>query len=171
MKNARDQFTNLYKKEADAVFRFCILRISDREQAVDLTQEAFLRLWNTLLSETEIKNYRAFLFTIARNLIIDWYRKKKSISLDALTDAEDGGFDFPDDSHEKTTADAEKTQLLRNLNAIDPLLREAVYLRFVEGLSPQEIAKVLHVSVNAASVRISRGIAQLRERRAYGGER
>lgn len=171
MRNAREQFIALYTKESDAVFRFCILRISDREQAIDLTQETFLRLWNAFQTDTRIQNERAFLFTIARNLIIDWYRKKKSVSLDALMESDEGGgFDVPDEAHLEIEERAEATRLLTNLKAIDPLLREAVYLRFVEGLSPGEIAEVLHITVNAASVRVSRGIAQLRERRHYGGE-
>src|SRR3990167_5856074 len=77
-------FGEVYEKEADAIFRFCLLRTSDREIALDFTQDTFMRFWNSLVLEKDIKNHRTFLFTIARNIIIDWYRKKKSFSLETL---------------------------------------------------------------------------------------
>src|SRR3954470_8519467 len=77
-------FGEIYSRESDAIFRFCLLRTSDRDMALDFTQDTFMRFWNTLLTDKDIKNSRTFLFTIARNIIIDWYRKKKSLSLDAL---------------------------------------------------------------------------------------
>jgi len=67
----------IYKADSDAIFRFCLVRVSDREQAMDITEETFLRLWKSLLDGKEILNNKAFLFTLARHLIIDWYRKKK----------------------------------------------------------------------------------------------
>lgn len=81
----KTKFEAIYSKESDAIFRFCFIRVSDREQALDITQETFLRLWQSLHSEKEITNTKAFLFTVARRLIIDWYRKKKSFSLDSMT--------------------------------------------------------------------------------------
>src|SRR4051812_29307947 len=84
------EFTQLYTTEADAIFRYCFIRTSQREVARDLTQDTFMRLWNTLSGDKEIRNCRAFLFTVARNLIIDWYRKKKPESLDILVEEEGG---------------------------------------------------------------------------------
>ena len=77
-------FEKTYTDESDAIFRFCLVRVSNREQALDLTQETFLRLWQSLSQDKEIANARAFLFTVAHNLVIDWYRKKKSVSLDSM---------------------------------------------------------------------------------------
>src|SRR6185436_7404745 len=79
-----DVFGEVYEKESDAIFRFCLLRTSDRDVALDFTQDTFMRFWNSLLLEKDIKNHRTFLFTIARNVVIDWYRKKKSFSLEKM---------------------------------------------------------------------------------------
>src|SRR4051812_32968922 len=84
------EFTTMYEAESDGIFRFCLVRVSDREQALDLTQETFAKVWQFVSDGKTLTHARTFLYTVARNLIIDWYRKKKSVSLEAMME-EDGG--------------------------------------------------------------------------------
>ena len=163
-------FNSTYESESDAIFRFCLVRVSDREQALDLVQETFTRLWVTLSSGKEMSNSRAFLFTVAHRLIIDWYRKKKSISLDSLANEETGeSFDQPDEASLSVNLElgAEGRFLLEKIDELNPSYKQAVYLRFVEGMSPPEIGDILGISANAASVRINRGIRELRKITGY----
>ena len=166
--NINDTFKKIYEEQSDQIFRFCLIRVSNREQAMDITQETFLRLWNTLLEGEKIENDRAFLFTVVRRLIIDWYRKKKSISLDNMVDDENIPYDVPD---EKTTNNtelgAEGRFLLEKINELHPTYRDPVYMRFVEDLSPKEIGTILSISENATSVRINRGLEELRKITGY----
>jgi RNA polymerase sigma-70 factor (ECF subfamily) len=167
----KSQFNEIYRKEADAVYRFCLLRSSDREIALDFTQDTFMRFWNVLSDKERkpIKNPRTFLFTIARNLIIDWYRKKKSLSLEALMEGNDGeganGFEPSISGSVETKIEAE--HLIRKIENLSEPYRHAVYLRCVEELKPREIAEILDESVNVISVRISRGLRQLRTQLHY----
>lgn len=168
--NIERTFEAIYESESDAIFRFCLIRVSNREQALDITQETFLRLWKSLLEDKEILNNKAFIFTIARRLIIDWYRKKKSFSLDSVMFAGDEGvYDVLD---EKTTEKnillgVEGRQLIDKINELNTSYREPLYLRFVEDLSPPEIGEILGISTNATSVRINRGIKELRKISGY----
>ncbi len=165
-----DTFNSTYEAEADAIFRFCLVRVSDREQALDLVQETFTRLWNTLSSGKEMSNSRAFLFTVAHRLIIDWYRKKKSLSLDAMANEESGeAYDQGDEATLGVNLEmgTEGRFLLEKINELNPSYRQAVFLRFAEGLSPPEIGDILGISANAASVRINRGIRELRKITGY----
>lgn len=159
----REQFAQIYDRESDAVFRFCLLRTSDRDMALDFTQDTFMRFWNTLCSEKKINNPRTFLFTIARNIIIDWYRKKKSLSLEALMEgiSEDKS-NFTAVARENVEIEAEAEYLIRKIALLDEPYQHAVYLRCVEELKPREIAEILGESANVISVRISRGLEQLR---------
>lgn len=164
IEHVQKRFTQVYERESDTLFRFCLLRVSDREKALDITQEAFTKLWRSFLLEKEVENPKALVFTIARNLIIDWYRKKKTLSLESLSSDEDEReFDVGD---EKATLaiehHAEVRHVLELLNQLPAEYREAVYLRFVEGLNPRDIAQVLDTSPNVVSVRITRGLATLR---------
>jgi RNA polymerase sigma-70 factor (ECF subfamily) len=163
------EFEKIYGSESDSIFRFCLVRVSNREQALDITQETFLRLWQNMLKEIEIKNNKAFLFTVAHRLIIDWYRKKKSISLESIMHRE-GEIDYePVDEKSVDNLDlrAEGRYLLDKINELAPGSRHPVYLRFVEGLSPGEIGEILGISANAASVRVNRGLLELRKKTGY----
>lgn len=167
---AETAFNDIYTSHADALFRFCLVKVSDREKALDLTQEVFARFWQRMLAETEaIEKPKTFLFAIARNAIIDWYRKKKSVSLDAMTDEETGDpyEPFSDEMVSAARLESEGRFLVDKIGELEPGYRDAVYLRFVEGLMPPEVARILGVSANAASVRITRGLEKLRSLTGY----
>jgi RNA polymerase sigma factor (sigma-70 family) len=88
-----------------------------------------------------------------------------------MTNKEDG-FD-PED--EMTTVGnlqlkAEGRYLLEMIQKLSPTYKQAVYLRFVEDLSPPQIAEILSVSENAASVRINRGLEELRKIAGYNNQ-
>lgn len=159
----REAFGKIYEAEQAAIYRFCLLRTSDREIAHDFTQDVFVRFWKAFIEEREIKNPRTFLFTIARNHIIDWYRKKKSMSLDAMMESvDDGGSGFAPSVESRAELHSEVGYLVDKIKALAEPYRNAVYLRCVEEMKPREIAEVLGESVNVISVRISRGLKQLR---------
>ncbi|MDP2593255.1 MAG: RNA polymerase sigma factor [bacterium] len=157
-------FTKVYDAESDSVFRFCFFKTSDRNVALELTQDIFLRFWKNISDGKKIKNHRAFLFKVARNRIIDWYRSKKALSLDTMIE-DKGDLVFADglwESQLDIEDMAEGRYVIEKIKSLHPTLRQAVYLRFVEGFSPGDIAKILDISSNAASVRINRGLAELR---------
>lgn len=160
----KNMFEEAYKEESDAIFRFCLVRVSSREQALDITQETFLRFWESLSSDKKILNNKAFLFTIARRLVIDWYRKKKSLSMEDISRGEED-FTLPDEetSENNLFMGVEGRYMLNKIKELSSSYREPLYFRFVEDLSPPEIAKILGISTNAASVRINRGIIELRK--------
>ena len=160
----KKEFTSIYQTEHDALFRFCLFRVSDREKALDITQESFVKLWSQMLKDGELENGRAFLFVVARHLIIDWYRKVKPLSLDfSPTDELDKGFDPADETSTtsiETSSDAGR--VISMIKKLPPQYRDAVYLRFVEDLPPRDIAQILKLDTGVVSVRITRGIQELR---------
>ncbi len=150
-------FETVYGDYADAIFRFCLAKTSSRDVALDLSQEVFTRLWDQLALDKAIDNPRAFLYTVARNLVIDHYRRKKHDSLEVLADA---GVEF---GKEASAADESSyREALAHLEKLEEPYREAVYLRYVEELPPRDIAEITGESVNVISVRITRGMKQLR---------
>ncbi len=171
--NNTNLFEKIYEVESDSVFRFCLTRVSNKEQALDITQETFLRLWKNIMNGEDIINQRAFIFKIARNLIIDWYRKKKSLSLNAILESgEEGSMDVVDDkAMDSLHLGIEGRYLLTKISELPETLRGPIYLKFVEGFSPTEIGEVLKITANAASVRINRALALLREKTGYNIEK
>lgn len=160
----KNLFLHTYEESADAIYRFCFFRVSDKELAEDLVQETFTRSWLYISEGKEVQNMRAFLYQTARNLIIDHFRKKKSGSLDALVDE---GVQFEEldmSDSEEHMVDVrytfEKIQPL--LNKLDDTYREVLILRYVEDLGPKEISALLGESENVISVRINRAMTKLR---------
>lgn len=149
-----------YDTDADMLLRHCILRVRDRERAKDIVQESFARTWDYLAKGKEVTHIRAFLFRVANNIIVDESRRKRSSSLDAMH--EDDGFEAPDPDATDPNIPPDARLALRLVDTLDPLYREPIVLRFVEGLTPGEIAEALQLSENVVSVRIHRGIAKLR---------
>jgi RNA polymerase sigma-70 factor (ECF subfamily) len=164
--NKKERFTDIYNKEVDAVFRYCRSRVNDRDKAVEITQDVFTELCVKYSKDEAVEHERAFLFTLAHNKIVDWYRRKKSLSLDEMMN--DDGEHFFEPADEKAGTDivlgAEAGRIIEAINALDPSYREAVYLRFVEDLPPQEIAKILGTTASITSVRITRGLEKLKEK-------
>ncbi len=153
------EFMTTYDALADAIFKHCYYRVYDREKAKELMQECFTRTWQCIVDGKEIKNMKAFLYRVANNLIIDTSRKKKESSLDAMME---DGYEPKVVSHERVEAMAEQGEMLALLDRLDDDHREVVTMRYLEQLSPKEIAEALGVSENVVSVRLHRAIKQLR---------
>jgi RNA polymerase sigma-70 factor (ECF subfamily) len=154
-------FIEAYDLYADELYRFCLFKVSDSERAQDLVQDVFARYWQTLRKSQEITYPRALLFTIARNRITDWYRKKKEDSLDAL---QDEGIEFAGQTGIDIERNAQYVEILKAVDTLDESSREAVLLRFTEGWTPAEIAELHNESANAVSVRLNRAIKKLQDR-------
>jgi|SRR3989338_8400544 len=154
-------FIEAYEKFADAIFRYCYYRVYERELAKELSQETFFRAWRHIADGNQINHLRAFLYTTARHCIIDYHRKRKDVSLDAL---QEQGFEPATDSlAERMLVRLDLDRAIAMMQQLDAQYREVVLLRFVDGLGPQEIAEITGDSVNVVSVRIHRGITQLRK--------
>jgi len=158
---SKEKFLEAYDMYADAIFRYSLIRVYEREKARDLTQDVFLRAWDYIRSGRTVENWKAFLFRIATNLIIDNSRKKhETISLEVMMET---GFDAGQDDRKHIDNWIDGQQAVAALNELDEIYREAVYLRYMEDFSPKEIAAITGESENLISVRVHRGIYMLKK--------
>ncbi len=164
---SEQDFIAMYDSYADAIYRYCYFRVFDKEQAQDLVQETFIRIWKCLQNGQKIEYGKTFAFTIAHNLLIDSYRKKKSLSLDSLVEE---GFSPVDKSEASAETKAEINEVLQHIDKLDEKYSQVLILRFVEDLGPKDIAQIIGETENNISVRINRGLAQLREIVLSGNE-
>lgn len=161
-KRTEQDFIRAYDELADELFRFCAFQVKDRERAKDLMQDAFMRTWTYLEAGNEVQNLRAFLYKTARNLSINESVRSKALSLEELHEA--SGYD-PEDTAIQSPADAaEAAILLGHVSDLDPPMREALTLRYLNGLAVKEIGEILGEAPNTVSVRIHRALEELRKR-------
>jgi len=154
-----EQFVQAYDQHADAIFRHCFFRVHDRERARDLMQETFTKTWKYMADGGAIENIRAFLYKVATRLVIDEWKKAKKES--SLEDLQEKGFEpgAEDRFFGQLEVDTEAKSMLQK---IDPRYRDVIVMRYLEELSPKEIGLILGESENAVSVRIHRGLKQVR---------
>lgn len=162
------ELNDAFEAYSDELFRHCALRLRDRERAVEITQECFLRTWNYMQKGGTVEQMRPFLYRTLRHLIIDEYRKKKSVSLEKMVEGTDGNVEdmLPADESNTLEAAVERfdgTRVLEALTRLPEPYRESITMRYVDGLSPQEIAKIIDESENVVSVRVHRGLKKLKD--------
>ncbi len=157
-------FMDSFTTYGDAIFRFCFVKVSHKEQAEDMTQEVFMRYWQYLRDGKEMTNTRSLLYTIANNLAKDWYKKKKADSLDAHMEV---GHE-PASQLTDVIVAAQYEEVMRVIATMDEADQSVLVLRFVEGLPPREIAVILGENVNTISVRINRAQSRLQQQLEHG---
>jgi RNA polymerase sigma-70 factor (ECF subfamily) len=167
MRDHKKEFGEAYERYSDELFRHCSIRLSDRERALELTQETFVRVWQYIERGEEVREIRPFLYRTLRNLIIDEYRKNKPVSLEGMLGDEEGSAEIflPPDETNTLEAAVDRFDGARALKALQELpdtYKEVLVMRYVDGLSPSEIAKEIRETENAVSVRIHRGLKKLR---------
>lgn len=155
-------FVKAYDEYADAIFRYCLVRVRDRETATELMQETFTKTWAYVQAGNEIENLRAFLYKVAHNATMSTLVKAKTDSLDELK--EEQGFD-PEDHHEPSPEDvSEHNMMLSHLQTLDEASRDTLVLRYMNGLPVKEIAKLRQEEPGAVSVRIHRALKVLQDK-------
>ncbi len=156
-----EAFSVLYEAYFTPLYRYVYFRVSDESDAADLTQETFLKAYQSFPRYVSSgRSPLAFFYTVARNCIIDHYRKKKTVR------ADDEVFDsIPDEamSAEVAAAMKEDGRSLREKIALLPQdQQDAIVLRFIDGLPSAEIATIMGKSEVAVRQMQSRGLRVLR---------
>lgn len=155
-------FMKCYDEHSDALFRYCYFQVSNREVANDLLQDTFTKTWIYLKDGKEVENLRAFLYKVARNLIIDYRRKKKAQSLEAITET---GIEFPDEDtgEEEKILESDKSFVVSKLEELDEESREILTMRYINEMGIKEISEALDITANNTSVKIHRALEKMKD--------
>ena len=158
-----DAFGELYERYAKLIHRFMFAHLDHRIDAEDLTEEVFLRVWRTLPNFREQGvPFGAYLYHIARNVLIDHYRRNKRSFRD-ISIEDSYVVDHNPDPSETVTNTLEHQELREVLVQLRDDYREVLVLRFLSELSPEETAQVMKRSVGAVRVLQHRALSAMRK--------
>ena len=169
-------FNEIVARYKGKIYNYLYRMTGNAEDAEDLTQEVFVRMYTSIGSFRAEASLSTWLFRIAGNLCVDAFRRGKRErglvqSLDAGRAEDDAGAaetrDVPDWSREPMTLFARKelgAQIQAALEKLPPKLRSAVVLHDIEGLAYEEIAEVERVPLGTVKSRIFNARVALRER-------
>ena len=147
------------KEQYDKLLRYCYMKTKDGFAAEDIVQETFLKFWQSHSYE-DTGREMAYLYTIARNLCADEFRRKKPDNIDDYPDLKDCG-GGPESVIEGIAIEAA-------LDKLPDELREIVVMRYISDLSAADIGKIVGISRFSVNRRLKEGLALLKK--ILGGE-
>lgn len=156
-----DAFSFFYDQYVNRIYRFVFIKVSNKQVAEDLTQEIFMKVWQHLVDKKDIQNFQAFIFKVARNSIIDHYRRayRQELPLEYVDESQ---HEVIDEKIEHLDKLLDSENLLKLLKELKPEYQEVLLLRYVEDLSIDDIAGILQKDKNNVRVLIHRALAKLK---------
>jgi RNA polymerase sigma-70 factor (ECF subfamily) len=136
-----EAFAQLYDAYVDRIYRYIYFRVSDDSLTEDLTSQVFLKAWEYLdRYQAGSSPYLAWLYTIARNLVIDHYRtKRETVNLDDIVHIS-GNEPSPD---EEVQSRFEIDEMRDALQFLTDEQQQVLILRFISGLSTENVAEIM----------------------------
>lgn len=163
-------FDELIVRYQHRLLRYLLFLCGERALAEDLFQEVWMRVLTRGAQFNGKARFETWLFTIARNLLIDQRRKRTMSSLDELLAVGDEsdrpvGIEIVDNDptpFDRFSSLEDRERVAEALLELDALHREVLVLRFHEEMSLEEIAKVTHAPLSTVKSRLYRGMAMIR---------
>lgn len=150
----------LYREYYPKISRFVAYRVNHRETAEDLIAEIFVKAWESLQGSSEVSSFNSWIFTVARNRIIDYYRTKKSFS--DLFELENL-IEYEDNIVNEIDLDIASKEFLSVLDQLSEDQQQVIRLKFLEGLANEEIAAITNKTPGTIRVIQHRAILILKK--------
>ena len=167
--NDNEALDNLVQRYFKHIYNFIAKYIGDTKEAEDLTQESFLKAWKSLKSFDQARSFKVWLFQIARNCCIDYFRRKKIPVFSALEKPEDGMLiaDSLEDPAEPLELRVEKNELKREIKKYLARLpepnRAVILLYYNQQMNFREISELLGEPLDTIKSRHRRGLILLKK--------
>ncbi len=163
-----EAFPLLMKSYLKPIYYFAFQFTREQESAEDITQETFIKVWKHLDRFDQEKNFRTWIFAIAKNTTYDSLKKKKTIPFSSFeNDDGDNPIEAIDDENLLPDVLLEKKEaaamLASSLEKISGANRALLTLRYLEDFSLEEIAEILGEPYNTVKSRHSRALKMLRQ--------
>ena len=162
-------FDILLERNQSKLFSYILFVVRDREQANDLFQETFVKIITKLQEGkyTTTGKFGAWIMRIAHNVIMDWYRSKRSDKTVEQGNDNDLSKFSPADLFDlnvenRYVNDQVMSDVKKIMNLLPATQREVVFMRFYQDLSFKEIAELTNVSINTALGRMRYAILNMR---------
>jgi RNA polymerase sigma-70 factor (ECF subfamily) len=145
----KEAYGDLYERYLDAVFQYIFYRVGDHQEAEDLTEQVFLKTWEGIGRYRVEVPFKAWIYRIAHNMVIDHYRGRKDVmELEENTDVPEK----KPGVEENLLSEEKAAQLARAISQLSPLHQHVLILRFINGFSVKEAGQILDRSEGAIRV-------------------
>jgi len=156
-----NSYALLVKRYQKPIYNLMMRMTGSEQDALDLTQETFVRAYEKLEKFNPSAPFFPWLYTMGLNLARDFLRKEKGSPIESYEP--DNSFSTEIDQDDALADQIDVQEVLKGLQTLPADYREALLLRFHDGLSVSEVAYALGLSLSAAKMRIHRGLLKLRQ--------
>ncbi|MEK7213442.1 MAG: RNA polymerase sigma factor [Patescibacteria group bacterium] len=159
-----EAFAELYDFYVKRIYRFVFFKVSNHEEAEDITADVFLKAWNFINEHKEIKSFSGLLYRVARNCIIDVYRARAS-QPELLSKDEVGAVEQSDGGrwYAGLSVQIENQKVVQGLKKLKQEYQEVITLRYVDELEIEEISAITGKGKIAVRVTLHRALKKLKE--------
>ena len=161
MNNHKEQFSRIYDQYIEKIYRFIYFKVSSQEMAEDITSKVFLNGWESYKNKGGISNPGAFLYQIARNMIVDYYREKdktKIVSTEFIPQIADNRTNV----HEKAVLGSDIEMVKSAIQNLKKDYQDVLIWHYLEDMPVAEIAQILDKPNGTIRVMIHRGLKALK---------
>ncbi len=158
----RQQFSLIYDQYIDKIYRFVYLKVDSVELAQDLTSKAFVKAWESYQKGKKVENPNAFLYRIAGNLVIDYYRQKdrtKTISMEAVAQIADA----TKDSYQMAALNADIELVKSAIKNMPKDYQDIIIWYYLEDMPASQIAQLVNKPAGTVRVMIHRALEMLKK--------
>ncbi len=160
-----EAFAELYDRYVQPIYRYIAFKVRTTTEAEDITAEVFLKTWEYVQRrEKKIDNFRAFLYNLARNAVVDYYRRlaRQEVTRDH---EEMAAFPAPVETQIVTIVEqgSDLATIEQALRGLKDEYREILILRYIEDYPIVDIARIMDKSRGAVRVSLHRAVNALRE--------
>lgn len=152
-------YTELYDLFFEKIYRFIFFRVGHKEVAEDIAEDVFIKAFKSLGSLQQDKLFESWLYQIARNRIIDYYRSKKLVV--PLEEVENT-LEYETNVVDIVNLESQQKIFIKLLKELTPEQQSVIKMKFLEGLENDEIAAALEKNEGAVRVIQHRAIAKLK---------
>lgn len=156
-------FENRVLPTKNKLFRFALRFVGNEDDAKDIVQEVFLKVWNSRHEVREIQNWEAWCMRVTKNLSLDRLRllnRKQTLPIEESFDLQHEALT----PHESTEMDESMQKISEMIKALPEKQRQVIHLRDIEGYSYQEICEILQLDMNQVKVNLFRARNSVREK-------
>ncbi|MBK15230.1 MAG: hypothetical protein CL770_00880 [Chloroflexi bacterium] len=168
-KGSKESFVKIYENFYVKVFRYIYVKCSNVQESENLTQEVFIKAFKSISSfkfrenGTSGPSFSSWIFTIARNQIIDYYRKNSSKTESYIDNIQEEYWSVSENLEDELDNKLQFNKIIKNMEKLTSLQKEVINLRFAAQMSLSETAKILNKNENSIKSLQHSAIKKLRD--------
>jgi len=161
MGNIQKKFGYIYDKYVKKVYLFIYLKVSSPEIAEDITSRVFTQSWNKFKEAKEIENPRAYIYRVARNEVVNYYREKSKLKIVSTESIEISG--PKPEIEQEVQAKSEMEDIKKAVSLLKDDYQNVVIWHYLDDLPIKEIAGIMEKPEGTVRVMLHRALKEVRD--------